>query len=178
MNTKGSGIVFIKQFLKKNGYEQQVLEQLTAEEKKQYQAALSISWVPNDLETKVTCLYANLTMPADPDRYIKIGNQMAKIQIGGLYQAVFKLFTVPFLVTKAAQYWRTLNDEGSIEAFASKGKKEMTMILKDCPDLKEDTRRLYQGYFQGAVEMTGAKDVQVTQDQTDAPVWKWIIRWK
>src|SRR5688572_16382124 len=115
---KAVGVVFIRKQIRLAAPEVQlaVTNALTADELEKYQTCNATDWVPIELITKLSVTSAPLLYPSDPDPLKRVGKELAKDNLSGVYSFLVRLLTVPFLIQQTAKLWKTYHAQGEAKS--------------------------------------------------------------
>ncbi len=177
---KAGSLISMKKMLQagKQEEEKHFLASLTPAENNIYKTALSVSWVSIRAAAQLLEKGAEALFPGDPGGMERIGHAEALDELQGIYKIFLKITTVPYLMNQSAKLWRSYYKKGQARTEGNPEEKAGAFIVEDFPKLPEIMQRLVSGYLAGALELTGARNVQVTLDPSDSQVWRWNIKWE
>jgi uncharacterized protein (TIGR02265 family) len=175
---KGVGVVWVRQQLRRASPEVQlaVVDALTDAERRTYQECTAGEWVPIELMNRLSSAAAPRLFPGDPDPLRRLGRELARDNLGGVYSFLVRLLTVPFLVEQTTRLWRTYHQAGDALSHQY-GPREVELVVTGYPELPERFRHQTAGFVEEAVRMTGAHDVRVEKSDADPARWTWQITW-
>lgn len=177
---KAAGIISMKKALEAGNKEAEIkfLSSLTSEESNIYKTALPVSWVPIEIAAQLFKKGATMLYPHDPKGLEKLGRAEALDELTGIYKIFLKMTTVPYLMNQAAKLWRNYHKKGQARVEGNPEEKTGYFIVEDFPELPEIIQIVTSGYLIGSLELTGAKNVQVTREASDSQLWRWKIKWE
>ncbi|MEW6516616.1 MAG: hypothetical protein AB1439_06935 [candidate division FCPU426 bacterium] len=177
---KGTDIAFLRKRLRAldSAAEQKFIGLLSAEEKKIYETATPVGWVPIETSARLQELAAPIIFPDNPDCILELGREQARDDLSGLYKIIVRFITIPALMKKLSSLWHSYNDTGDLKAVWQEGHRSGQLIIENYPALPLTSRLQIQGYFLGALEMTGAKNVRLINDFTDPLAYKYFGSWE
>lgn len=178
-NAKGTDIAFLRKCLRDAGpaAEKPFVDQLSPEERKIYETATPVSWVPIEISAKFQKLAAQILFPNHPSGIQELGREQARADLSGLYKIIVRFINIPTLLRKLSNLWHSYNDTGELKAVWKEGEKSGQLIIENYPDLPGVSQLQMQGYFLGALEMTGAKNIRATTDFSDPKAYKYLFVW-
>jgi uncharacterized protein (TIGR02265 family) len=176
---KGVGLLFLRKLVRGSpGQVQAAVDHvLTDDERRVVDTCTAGAWVPVELVTKVAVTAAPLLYPGVPDPLFRLGQELARDNLGGIYAYIVRVLTVPFLVQQTARLWRTYHDSGDATC-VSREDRSIELVVRGYPSLPERFRHYMEGYVQQAVSITGVQDVRVTSRDDDPACWTWRITWR
>ncbi len=179
-HAKGTDIAFLRKLLRDAGQaaERPFLAQLTPEERKTYETSTPVSWVPIQTSAKFQKLAAQILFPGNPSGVQELGREQAQADLGGIYKIIVRFLTIPALMKKISNLWHSYNDTGELKAVWKEGEKTGQLIIEDYPELPPVSLEQMQGYFLGALEMTGAKNIRVTTDFNNPKARTFSFAWE
>jgi hypothetical protein len=179
-NAKGTDIAFLRKRLRDIGpaAEKPFLDQLSPEERKTYETATPVRWVPIETSAKIQQIAVQFIFPGNPAGLQELGREQANSDLSGLYKIIVRLMTVPALIKKLSSLWHSYNDKGELKAIWQEGSHSAQLIVENYPELPLVSLQQMQGYFQGALEMTGAKNIHLGTDFNDSQAFKFFFSWE
>jgi hypothetical protein len=177
---KGRTVVFIRERIEQSNRpdRQKVLDQLGAEERKTYESALTISWVPDTHVAAIISAGARLLHPGSLSGIREIGREQATADLGGLYSVLLAITTVSFALSRTAQFWRTFNDQGTPMLTHEPGTNEAVLLVEDYPNFPDALGEYNCGYIIGVLGRAGAKDIRVAFGYQHGTNPRWSATWK
>lgn len=176
-NCKGTNVVFFRTLWQSRpSFEKQFRDGMSSEAREAYDSALPISWVPDQVVAEMEESAAAVLFPDEPNGLQNVGRLQAKHDLGGIYNVLLRITTVPVLIKKSARLWSTYHDQGNAD-IADQGARTATLLVMNYPDLPRSMRQVTTGYVAGAVEMTRARDVDVALNERDPRRWAWVVTW-
>ena len=130
-NVKASDIVIIREMLKVKGDDSinTMASSLTPEVLKTFQTALSLNWVPLEVEAEIIQAAARLLFPKDPRPIYKLGYTVAGKQFTGIYKFFLRIPSIGFVIKNITATFNTLMDEGSIRIDTITSNSRMIVIV-------------------------------------------------
>lgn len=177
-NYKGTGVVFMRSLFKRHGAasERKFLAQLTPQETDIYKQTLEFHWIPIEVITRYFELAAPLLYPGDSQGLRRIGREMARDHLQGVYRIVLRVVTVEYIIEKAARLWRTYHQIGTTR-MERPGERMLQFVVMGYPDLPAAFRECTCGYIAGVLELAGAKDIHVLKSNDNPEEWRWKLSW-
>jgi len=177
-NVKATDIVIIREMLKEKGddFIKTMNSSLKPEVLKTFQTALSINWIPLEVEAEILQAAARLFFPKDPRPIFKLGYTVSGKQFTGIYKFFLRIPSVSFIIKNATATWNTMNDKGTVrvdELTSNSG----VVVLSDLPELSAVQREYICGVLSCIVGLTGVKNVKVDKVEITPNEWKWKISW-
>ncbi|MCD4814735.1 hypothetical protein K8S19_13715 [bacterium] len=179
-DAKGTGVVFLKNKLKANNTDEEVvfISKLPEKIKNIYFKTLSISWIPVEYLAVMMETTAEIVYPDDQEALFKLGQDEASDNLNGVYKVMLKMTTVPFLVRQTAKLWRHYHAAGEASAaFDKNSDKQGYMMVRGYPEFPASMREVVRGYISGALALTRARNISVVLDELDPQCWKWHCKW-
>ena len=108
----------------------------------------------------------------------RAGREAASDAIKGIYRFFALVLTPPALLSKAATMWSSLYSGGKLSV-ADQSDRGATIRLSEFPSEVPGCARI-TGWIERMAELTGAKNVRVTQTQCaakGAPLCEWKVSW-
>jgi len=178
---KGAGVLFVRKLLRERGAkaEARFLDGLEPEERELFMKTTASSWVPVETMTRYQDLAAALLYPGQSSGLRDLGRAMAADHLTGLYQALARLTTVPFLMSQTARLWSTYHRQGRASTRQGEGANHVIFTVEGYPTLPEHFRECLSGYVHGMLELVGARDIRVLRASGASPeAWTWTLFWK
>ena len=177
-NYKGTGVVFMRSLFERHGraVERQFLSKLTPQEVDIYKQTLEFHWIPIEVITRFFELAAPLLYPGDPTGLRRIGREMARDHLQGVYRIVLRVVTIEYIIEKAARLWRTYHQSGTTRMERS-GPHLLYFVVLGYPELPSSFRECTCGYIAGVLELAGAKDIRVIRSNENPNEWRWKLSW-
>ncbi len=178
-NTKASDITTLRQMFKERGpeTEKEFLAELDAETIRTYRTVTANTWIPHELEARIMQAAVKALFPQDERGLLALGAHLAKIQFTGMYRAFLGLAKRSFIVKRTGMIWRLFNDQGEL-AVEELTEKSAVLVLKGIPELTAAELQFDCGYVVGILELTGAKNIRVTEDYQYPNAWRWNFTWE
>lgn len=179
MEMKAASVIFMRDLMKKapREKEREFLGQLTAEEKVHYQNSLPVSWLPIKIAASLLAKGASILYPDDPAPLQTFTKAEAENDLQGVYRVLLRVINIPALVNQTAKLWEKYYKQGKARTEANLGAKRAIMYVEDFPELPAELRETVTGYLYGALDLTGVKNVKITQDPSNTKSWKWVVTW-
>lgn len=178
-NFKGVGIMFIKEQLKARGpeFEKEFLNRLSPGDQDMFVNCLAFTWIPIEKAAKFYELAAQVLYPGESRGLVKIGKELAKNNLGGVYKLLVMIATIPYVVKQAAQFWKAYHEAG-LATVITEQKNQLYFIVEQYPDLPKQFHELVQGYIEAIVEFAGGKMVNVKKGEPIKDGCKWFVSWE
>ncbi|MEW6516118.1 MAG: DUF2378 family protein [candidate division FCPU426 bacterium] len=178
-NIKGTDIVALRKILAGAGpgTEQKLLDRLSPEQRRLYENAVSTTLSPVPLQTDLYVRAAELLYPNDPNRMVRLGQDMANRSYSTVYKLFLRIPTMEFVISRAASVWRSYFDAGEAEA-RNLGGKHTSFVVRHFPSLPRKMREVIAGNIQAIMGMAGAKNVQIQTCDDDPEAWEWKLSWE
>ena len=178
-NSKGTNVVTLRKLVraKGNGCEQRILARLSGEDARLYQAALALSWVPVEGLGRIFQVCAEELYPSDPEGLRRIGEQIARDNLGGVYRVLLRLATTQYALSQIGKLWKTYNDTGEVEIEYPEGESSVVIHVNRYPGLPRAYLEETAGYMIGTGRLCGAKNVSVQAEQRPPDSNRWKITW-
>jgi hypothetical protein len=178
--SKGPGVTWLRHLIEQQGpgAEQTMARVLSPEDYKAYRTAMPISWIPEDVITRIFAAAGDVLFAGAPSPLIEVGRGMAKANMTGVYKFMLRMTTIPFIMSQASRLWHTLHDTGEAEASEGPGRNMVTFIVRGFPGIPAGMRQVLKGYCTGLGELTNAKNVRTELDESDPHAWKWVSTWE
>ncbi len=177
-NVKATDTVIIREMFKgKENDLNTMASSLKPEIFKIFQAALSVNWIPIEVESEIIQAAARLLFPKDPRPIFKLGHTVAGKQFTGVYKFFLKIPSVSFIVKNASASFNTMNDKGSARVDELTSKSGI-LVISDLPEMSVVQREYVCGVVTCVLELAGAKNVKVDKIDTNPNEWKWKISWE
>jgi len=175
---KGTGVVFMRSFLRSRGgeIEQRFLLALTDEERQIYTTTLEFHWIPIEVITRFFEVAAPLAFPGRPDGLRRIGREMALDHLRGIYRIVLRVITVEVAIAKSARLWSTYHQAGSATS-QRLGPTLLQFSIYDYPELPEVFRECLCGYIVGVLELCGVTEIRVSRLNEPSRAWPFRLSW-
>lgn len=179
MEMKAAAVIFLRELFKKAPREQEkaFLEQLSEEETVQYKNALPVSWLPVRSAASLLAKGARILYPGDPAPLQTFTKAEAENDLQGVYRVLLKVINIPALINQTAKLWEKYYKQGTARTEADLGTKRAVMFVEGFPEFPAELRETVTGYLYGALDLTGVKNVKITQDTSNPQSWKWIVTW-
>jgi len=176
---KGTNIVFLRKVLGAAGTaaESQFLEKLTPAEAESYRTALPVSWLAAETTTRLFEAAAEVLHPGDAQGIRRLGRELARDNLKGIYRALLRMTTISFVVGLSARLWGMYHDQGKASAWRDPERNRVVVTVTDYPELPKKFLDEIAGYIFGVAEFTGVKNLKVEKDAQDPRAWKWSVTW-
>lgn len=177
---KGRTVVFIRELIESLGGAdvEAKLDSLGPEERTTYDAALTLSWVPDRHVAAIIRIAAQLLYPGSSGGMREIGRHQARADLGGLYRVLLTISTVPFALSRTAQFWKTYNRRGAPELTMGEDGKSAALVVRDYPEYPAELGKYNCGYILGVLEQAGAGGVIVSFELENGTTPRWSARWQ
>ena len=178
-NVKATDIVIIREMFKEKGDNaiDALASVLKPETFKILKTALSINWVPLEIEAEILQEASKLFFPNDPRPLFKLGYTVAGKQFTGVYKFFLRIPSVGFIIKNISATFKTMNDKGAarVDGLTSHGG---TFVISDLPEQTAIQREYICGVISCVLELTGVKNVKVDKEENNPNEWKWKISWQ
>lgn len=177
-NVKANDIVIIREMLKGKGndYVHTMNSSLTPDVSKTFQTALSLNWIPLEVEAEIIQTASRLLFPSDPRPIFKLGYAVAEKQFTGIYKFFLRIPSVGFVIKNASATFNTLMDKGTIRVDEVTSNSRI-IVISDLPELTAVQREYIPGVISCILELAGARNVKMVQMESTPNEWKWKISW-
>lgn len=177
---RGSAISFLREQFKNQDEtrEKEFLKSLSTEQALMYLSVLPSSWVSMDLAKTIFEKAVPLIYPEHQHPFQRLGYDRAKNNLTGLYKFILKVSTPAFVIGQTAKIWKFYYNTGQAFSKINARRKCAEMHVTGFPELPRMFREFTKGYIVGAVELTGAKNIVLEQDDSNPDDWKWIGSWE
>ena len=178
-NVKASDIVIIRDILKAKGdeYLNTMHSSLPPDVLKTFQTALSITWIPLEVEAEIIQAASRLLFPTDPRPIYKLGHTVAGKQFTGIYKFFLRIPSIGFIIRNASATFNTMNDKGTVRIDELTSSSRM-FVISDLPELTAVQREYICGVVSCVLELAGAKNIKMAKIENDPNEWKWKISWE
>ncbi len=139
---------------------------------------LATELIPVYLLNRVTEEAAKIKGEALDSFARRAGREAASDAVKGIYRFFARVLTPPALLSKASQMWSSLYSRGELRV-DNQTERSARLRLLNYPTETANCLRI-TGWLERMAEMTGSKQVQVTQTQCfakGAPHCEWIVEW-
>lgn len=145
-------------------------------------AILPISWV--EYAAVIDLLNAADVVLGSGDRQLlrELSARNQRENLHGVYRAMLRLLSIPFLIEQGSRLWRKYHACGSmrVQRLSGNGSQAVRVLLVDYPSIPEGHEAEIEGAFQSLVTMAGAKWVSFEHEtcvlRGDAEC-SWRIAW-
>jgi hypothetical protein len=176
---KGTDVVNLTHFVRGKGpqVESDFLAGLTEPLRRVYVETRAITWTPVETQAALYEAAASYFFPNRPDAIVQLHRALAKIAYSGIYQIFIRIPKLSHIAERAASVWRRYYDTGEagIENLTATS---LDFVVSQCPDLPRALRQATTGHLYTLMEMTGAKDLVVSQPADTPAKWVWHIEWR
>ncbi len=176
--TKGSDVLALRRLIDQQGpaREAAFLASLGASVAELYAHVIATSWSPAVLQSALYEEAALFLYPGDADGLHRLGRQLAQASYSRIYRAFLLFPTVEFVVSRAARMWRAYYDEGEAEV-QRLGPRHLRFRLRHFPEFPRPLQIFLVSHMEVLLELTGARDVRVSEEGLQAGVWSWSLEW-
>ena len=177
--TKGTDVAALRHLLEEAGPDKlkAFFERLDAEARECFHRITPSSWTPVEEQLAFYEHAAAVLFPGHPEPLRQLGRAMAEKTFRGIYKIFLRLPTVTFIMSRAAQVWRSYYDQGEAEVEQT-GEGEGIFRVRGFPGLPRRMREVICGHMSVLLEATGAKNVRMQIEDGDPNAWRWVIRWE
>lgn len=176
-NVKATDTVIIREMFKGKENDLTIMaSSLKPEIFKTFQTALSVNWIPIEVESEIIQVAAGLFFPKDQRPIFKLGHTVAGKQFTGIYKFFLRIPSVSFIIKNISATFNTMNDKGAarVDELTSKGG---TLVISGLPEMSAVQREYICGVVTCILELTGVKNIKVDKTDTNPNEWKWKISW-
>jgi hypothetical protein len=177
---KGAAIVFTRDCLEKLSQEQQkaFFSVLPRESVLAFKAIMPIHWMPLLMAAQIMEAAAPILYPSAANPLYQLGHAMARNTLTGIYKILLRITTVSYVLGQGTKIWRTLNNKGRIWVERAEDKNQAVFCVADYPELPDNFRKVITGYIAGGWELTGSKNILVTEHFENSSQWRWEFTWE
>jgi len=178
-NVKASDIVIIRDILKEKGeqYLHTMNASISPDVSKTFQSALSLTWIPLEVEAEIIQAASRLLFPSDPRPIYKLGHTVAGKQFTGIYKFFLRIPSIGFIIRNASATFNTMNDKGTVRVDELTPNSRM-FVISDLPELTAIQREYICGVVSCVLELAGAKNIKITKIENNPHEWQWKISWE
>lgn len=178
-NVKATDIVIIRDMLKDMGNDRinSLASTLRPESFQIFKSALSLNWVPLEIEAEILEATSRIFFPNDPRPLFKLGYTVAGKQFTGVYKFFLRIPSVGFIIKNISTTYKTMNDKGSarVDDLTSHSG---TFVISDLPEQAAVQREYICGVITCVLELAGAKNIKIVKIENNPTEWKWKISWE
>lgn len=173
---KAGDIVTLRTLLHGHRTEEPFLAALSPEAQRVYRTSTASSWVDLPVAFEIYARAAERLYPTEHEPMRRLGREIGRIQMTGIYKVFLRIATPEFLVSRVSHLWRTFYDHGqaTVEAFT---RDSGVLVVGGFPELVHTQREYIAGYLIILLELTGAHGVRVTLMENDPQAWRWLLAW-
>jgi uncharacterized protein (TIGR02265 family) len=176
--TKASDISILRGVFREKGsiIEKEFLQELDSETQWIFHNASANDWIAHDVEAKIITAAAKVLFPHEDHPLRALGHHLAKITFTGIYKAFIGLAKISFMVKRAPLMWRTLNDKGELVVVLLEANRA-TLQIQNNPEFSLSELQFDCGYIIAILELTGAKNVRISENYQNPLAWEWQFSW-
>jgi uncharacterized protein (TIGR02265 family) len=176
MKAKASDIVTLRAICSGRGTEAGLLAALSPEAQRVYRTVAASAWIALPIAFEIYSQAALRMYPTEHEPERRLGREIGRIQMTGIYKVFLRIATPEFLVRRVTHLWRTFYDCGQagIEALT---RDSGVLVVKEFPELVHSQREYIAGYLIALLELTGARGVRVSVLENDPQAWRWLLSW-
>jgi hypothetical protein len=178
-NVKGTDLLTIRRLLAEGppGAEGRALARVSTEAVEAYRRTVASTWTPVELQAALFDAAARELFPNRTDAVELLFVDVARRSYSTVYRIFLKVPSVQFLVSQAANLWKTYYDEGYASA-EDAGRGRAYFHVSEFPGLPKALRSAIAGHIRFLVENTGAKHVTITVTESHPVRWTWYITYR
>lgn len=141
-------------------------------------ALIGIRWVDMEMDEENNSLQiaAKILFPQDSKRLKRLGKEMAVTGFTKVYKVFFSILSVPFLFKQTASRWSQLYDTGKA-AIEDIQEHKSSMVVRGFPELPAYMRHYLTGFYEGMMELNGARNPSVILNENNPDAWCWKVKW-
>lgn len=173
---KASDLLIVKKLVQEAGVEAKLLAAVPPDVLRTYQTSGATSWIEVAHEAKCLETAAEALYAGDPLGLRRLGREVARHQFRGIYKVFLAIPSVDFIVKRVSNVWRTQYDQGDARV-ENLGPKSGELVAFGLPDMTLVQREYVCGYLQGILELTGAKNIRVSKQDSVPQAWRWLMTW-
>jgi len=175
---KGAPLVLIRHWLRSDvASYRRFLAGLAPRDRDRFESFTASDWVSIDFASSVYTVAAPLLYPGIAAPLRRLGREICKDNISGLFRFVLRTLTVPFLIGQTARVWHSFHVAG-VPSLERTGDRALHFMVRDYPELSAEIRETIAGFITELIERTGAKDVRIRSADDDPSCWGWWISWR
>lgn len=179
MNKKGSDILAMRKLLNERNpeSEKQMLSRLSSRTTEHYARATANSWMPDECFFEIARETARELYPGHPHSLKQLGSETSQVQFTGIYKVFLKMASIAFIVKRAAQIWKSFNDQGDAVT------ENMTahsgdLVIRGLNVMPVEVHEYTHGYICRLLELAGAKNVAIRDVPGTPDVWRMSTSWE
>jgi hypothetical protein len=176
-NTKGTEITWLRSYLEKKGFKEELVKHLDEKENEIFRRTLPISWVPLNYANRIFEKAAQLVFPGDQDGLRKLGRENGKDHMSGIYKIILRVISPKNIADTYCKNWKIYHDTGTPKAEVDISGKKIVLILENHPDYPRSFGLEAMGYMEYALESVGIKNLSAEYDDSNPASRKWIFCW-
>tara|TARA_B100001750_G_scaffold230332_1_gene226672 strand:- start:5369 stop:5842 length:474 start_codon:yes stop_codon:yes gene_type:complete len=152
------------------------LDALDARDAEVFRRVTATEWMPVDQAARIYATAVPIAFPGEPRPLREFGREGARHNLKGVYRFLVRLISVPSLIERTAKIWERYHDTGHART-ERLSDRSVRIVVEGHPTLPAALRAAIAGWTAGAVELTGAQNVRVTEGG-DPTAWVWTITWR
>jgi hypothetical protein len=170
--------VALRNLLKEDfpGKEGELLARLSPQMAEIYKKTSFKDWIQIPQVIDIYQQIVDLLFPGEQDGWQKLGSLIARRSFSGAYRIFLGALSIDFVIKRAANIWNAYYDQGFVEVENIRSR-SCDFVLKEFPELPSQMRHLITGHMTAILELTGAKNITITLDESGAKDIKWFCRW-
>ncbi len=184
--------------------EKAFLARLTPASQKSYRNLASLEFLPLEQHVEMLTATAEVLYPDVPQPVLRLGREAAREMLGGVFKQLLILptmsylfqhslqilkepdqasasvrdfSTASFVLERVPQVWHTFYNRGELTVenlTATSG----LLVVHGLPEMHPVSREFTRGFMLSLLELAGARQVRVEQDDSDPQAWKWSMSWE
>lgn len=176
-NLKAISLTIIRGWIRERpGAYEQLTAQLDADDQRFFGSFGATDWISAEPAARVMDVAARVLHPDDPTPQRRLGRELAREQLHGVYRFLLRVISPPTLIDQTATLWSRNHRAGhaTTERLSERAAQIRVTAYPTFPlVIRENTA----GYIGGAVELTGAENVRVVCGG-DPARWTWNVTWR
>lgn len=179
-NYKGSALVLLRKQISEapESVQQLFLSSLDTNDRITFESCLSSAWIPLETAEILFQKACEALYPDHPTPARELGKNRARTHLTGIYKAIMRISKPSFIVSQSSKVWKTYYDRGEASHEIDPKKNSAAMIVRGFPELPTIFREITTGYIIAAVELSGAKNIQLKRDDSNPDAWRWDGSWE
>lgn len=176
---KGTNVVNLRKLFKERPgeLEKMFVSQLSPELLHLYNSIVTTTMTPIAIQCKLYEGAAKVLFPESLHSMRLLGKALSRMAYDGVYRIFIRFPTIPFIIKRVPQIWKTFFVKGNMHVDRVEGKRAV-LVLREFPDFPESMLEYTIGHILVLLESAGAKNVQVKIDASDANAWTWEVEWQ
>ncbi len=156
--------------------EQELLSRLPEALRTIYLETSPVTWNPVEAQAELYEVAASSLFPEVTEPIVELHRVLARMSYSGVYRLFIRIPSVEYIARRAATVWRKYYDTGNADTENAKDR-SLDFVVTQFPTLPNALRQATTGHLDTLMELTGARDVDVTPPADTPERWVWQIRW-